>query len=158
MCKAYSKLREKKEFAAGPLDADVQPEKYAKVVLDLKHNRDAALRIAATIGQKSWGIVPTRKGWAVRVLAEDQEAVQKELNPTFVTGDMYSVSGLPLSWHEENVRNFLGDWDAKPVKSFRTGFRSTWLVRASVPPKAATLKNVDPMGLNVLAVVSPWKA
>ena len=88
---------------------------------------------------------------------EDQISLQKQLNPAFELGSMYGVSGLPLSWHEENVRNFLGDWDAKPVKPFRVGFRATWLVKAQTPPKSETLTNPDPLGLHVLAVVSPWK-
>lgn len=138
-------------------DTEVQPESFGKVVLDLKHDREAALRISGTVEKKAWGIVSTRKGWAIRVLAADQTALQEQLNPAFETGNMYSVSGLPLSWHEENVQSFLGEWSAKPIRSFRVGFRATWLVKASSAPTSETLTNADPLGLHVLAVVSPWR-
>ena len=35
--------------------------------------------------------------------------------------------------------------------------RPPWLVKAQTPPKSETLTNPDPLGLHVLAVVSPWK-
>ena len=104
-----------------------------------------------------WGIVPTRKGWAIRVRQEDQAALQRQLNPTFEIGSMYSVSGLPLSWHEEIAQSFLGDWEAKPIRSFRVGFHATWLVKASTPPKSEALTNANPLGLHVLVVTSVWR-
>jgi hypothetical protein len=135
-------------------DSDRQPEMFAKVFLDCKHDREAALRIASSVKEKAWGLMSTKKGWAIRVLAADQQAIQTQTNPSFQVGKVYKVSGLPLSWHEENVKKILGDWDAMPIKSFRIGFRATWLVRSSQPPPATTLTNSDPVGLNVLAVIS----
>ena len=135
-------------------DSDRQPEMFAKVFLDCKHDREAALRIASSVKDKAWGLMSTRKGWASRVLAADQQAIQTQTNPSFQVGKVYKVSGLPLSWHEENVKKFLGDLDAMPLKFFRIGFRATWLVRSSQPPPATTVTNSDPVGLNVLAVIS----
>jgi hypothetical protein len=135
-------------------DSDRQPDMFAKVLLDPKHDREAALRIAASVKEKAWGLLSTRKGWAIRVLVADQQEIQTQVNPSYQLGKVYAVSGLPLSWHEENVMSFLGRWSVKPIKSFRIGFRATWLVKASEPPPVTTLANSDPAGLNVLAVIS----
>ena len=46
-------------------------------------------------------------------------------------------------------------WAAKPVgRPRRVGFTNMWSVRAEQPPPATTLRNADPLGLNVIGVVS----
>ena len=127
------------------------PEDRAKqrvVPLETQHDRLAALRIAKSKGALSLGVVPTKRGWGVRVLAENFQSVLADVNPTAQAdflGEEYVVSGLPLSWGSANVAEFLGKWAAKPVGTpRRVGFTNTWSVRAEQPPPSTTLRNGDP--------------
>ena len=128
------------------------------VPLDTKHDRLAALRVAKTLPGVALGVVPTRKGWGIRVATAAYEQVLAEVNPDAretLAGSDYLVSGLPLSWGKSNVIFFLGDWEANPVgQPFRVGFRNTWTVRATREPPNKVLQNPDPLGLNVLASIS----
>ena len=128
------------------------------VPLQVQHDRLAALRIAKSKGTLVQGVVPTRRGWGIRVLAENFQAVLTDVNPTAqadLLGDEYVVSGLPLSWGSANVKEFLGEWAAKPVgRPVRAGFTNSWTVRAEQPPPASKLLNQDPLGLNVVGIVT----
>ena len=90
--------------------------------------------------------------------ADNFEQVLAEVNPeaqASLVGQDYLVSGLPLSWGRSNVKAFLGSWDTNPVgQPLRVGFRHTWTVRATQEPLSKVLKNPDPLGLNVLAVIT----
>ena len=137
------------------------PEDRAKqrvVPSEAQHDRLAAMRIAKSKGALSLGVVLTKRGWGIRVLAENFQTVLADVNPTAQAdflGEEYVVSGLPLSWGSANVAEFLGQWAAKPVgRPRRVGFTNTWSVRAEQPPPASTLRNGDPLGLNVIGVVS----
>ena len=145
-------------FSRHFVSSDEERAKHKIVPLDVKHDRPASLRIAGSLQMLNKGVVPTRRGWGIRVLAENFEQVLREVNPAaeaWVTGTEYVVSGLPLSWHAENVKKFLGPWEAQPLgRPFQVGFRHTWTVRASQPPPAETLRNPDSVGLNVLAQVT----
>ena len=60
---AVLKASEKREVLSRPFwDAERQPDLYSKVILDVKHDREAAVRIAGTIGGQAWGMLPTEKG------------------------------------------------------------------------------------------------
>ena len=137
------------------------PEDRAKqrvVPLEAQHDRLAAMRIAKSKGALSLGVVPTKRGWGIRVLAENFQTALADVNPTAQAdflGEEYVVSSLPLSWGSANVAEFLGQWAAKPVgRPRRVGFTNTWSVRVEQPPPASTLRNGDPLGLNVIGVVS----
>ena len=135
-----------------------QTSKTRIVPVDLRHDRMAALRVAQSLQGKAFGVVPTKKGWGIRVPADSFDAVLAEVNPDAresLVGDLYTVSGLPLSWNRDNVKAFLGSWSATPVgRPMRVGFRQTFTVRAKQPPPTTTLRNPDPLGLNVLALIS----
>ena len=76
-----------------------QTSQLSKVPLPIEHDRAAALRIAASLGNKARGVVPTRKGWAVQVLSAHFQEVAQEVNPdraALWAGAEYEVSGLPL--------------------------------------------------------------
>ena len=129
----------------------------SKVPLPIEHDRAAALRIAASLGDKARGVVPTKKGWTVQVWSAHFQDVAHEVNPdraALWAGAKYEVSGLPLSWNKDNVTSFLSGWGAEPVgRSTRVGFQHTWTVRAERPPPADEIRNPDSLGLNVLALV-----
>ena len=98
----------------------------------------SALRTAESL-QQHWGIVPYGKGVGIRVAANDFEATLAVVQPMkeavkFV-GDMFSVSGVPLSWSTEDLSTFFeGKWTMSPIFSKRVGFTKTWTVRASAAP------------------------
>ena len=65
-------------------------------------------------------------------------------------GELWDVSGLPLSWGTDAVTDFLAGWKVIPVKTFRHGyrrkkigrdavFRQTWaaVVAAPAPQKSS---------------------
>ena len=154
--KAMAKSAEAGLFARNFVDAGGTTQ-YRKALLPVEHDRAAALRIAATMGGKALGVVPTRKGWAIQVLSVHFNEVATGVNPERTaqsSGAEYEVSGLPLSWNRENVTAFLAGWGAKPVgRPTRFGFRQTWTVRAENPPPSDEIRNPDSLGLNVLALV-----
>ena len=140
------------------LETEADRARQRVVPLDTKHDRLASLRVAKSLPGVALGVVPTRRGWGIRVAAEKYEQVLAEVNPeaqATLAGSDYLVSGLPLSWGQNNVKTFLGAWDARPVgQPTRVGFRNTWTVRATQEPPNTCLQNHDPLGLNVLATIS----
>lgn len=130
-------------------------EEFKLAPLETKHDLHAALRIASSISY-AVGVLPTRKGWGVRVPADKLAEAIKITCPEDedkVLGSEYEVQGLPLSWTDDHVIKFLGDWKAKPVWSFRKGWQATWVVRARTPPPAKVLQNADEDTLRVLATI-----
>ena len=140
------------------LETEEDRTKQRVVPLDTKHDRLASLRVAQSLPSVALGVVPTRKGWGIRVAADKYEQVLAEVNPeaqATLAGTDYLVTGLPLSWGQNNVKAFLGSWEARPVgQPTRVGFRNTWTVRATQEPPNKVLQNPDPLGLNVLATIS----
>ena len=145
-------------FSRRFVESEEDRTKQRIVPLEPQHDRLAALRIAKSKGVLALGVVPTRRGWGIRVLAESFQAVLADINPAEqaeLLGDAYLVSGLPLSWGSANVKEFLGAWAARPVgRPIRVGFTNTWTVKAEQPPPATKLRNGDPLGLNVIGIVS----
>ena len=130
-------------------------EEYKVAPLGTEHNLAAALRIANSIPYSA-GVLPTRKGWSVRVPTDKlQDAIRITCpaDENKVLGCDYDVQGLPLSWTDEHVIKFLGDWNATPMWSFRRGWQATWVVRARTPPPSTVLQNADGDGLKVLATI-----
>ena len=56
-----------------------------------------------------------------RALSKVQNGITKFL------GELWDVSGLPLSWGPEAVTDFLAGWKVSPVRTFRQGYRRTWV-------------------------------
>ena len=81
--------------------------------------------------------------------------VQPE-NYTKFLGELWDVSGLPLSWGPEAVTVFLAGWKVSPVRTFRQGCRRTWVVRALEPPMSAKLQHE--FGLAVMKRSTAQKA
>ena len=67
----------------------------------------------AWLADRASGVVSTRLGHAVRVIAADFEEVVKLVQPEnyneFV-GELRDVSGLPLAWSPDAVTDFLAGW------------------------------------------------
>ena len=86
----------------------------------------------------------TRLGLAVRVRTADFEEVMRLVQPENYAkflGELLDVSGLPLSWGPEAVTDFLAGWKASPVRTFRQGYRRTWVVRALEHPMSTKLQH-----------------
>ena len=68
-----------------------------------------------------FGVVTTRLGLAARVKSTDFEEVVKLVWPENYTkflGELWDVSGLPLSWGPDAVTDFLAAWKVSHVKTF----------------------------------------
>ena len=95
---------------------------------------EEALRQAARM-RTSVGLVANAKGLGIRVPADSfeecatfalgDEAAQK------LTGDLWELTGTPLSWDQDAVAQVLLDqnWAATIVRPFRRGSTRTWIVR-----------------------------
>ena len=71
---------------------------------------------------------------AVRVLAADFEEIVNLVQPENCSnrlGELWDVSGFPLSWSPDALTSFLAVWEVGPVKSFRQRYRRTGVVRAA---------------------------
>ena len=110
---------------------------YRSVPLPRENSLDAAIRQAAFIGEGAFGVVPFGQGYGVRVKSENFEEVLRQVQPenadSFL-GKRWEISGLPLAMGPESLQDFLGNWQVKPLYTFRQGFRRTWIVRAISNP------------------------
>lgn len=67
---------------------------------------------------------------------------------------IYEVSGLPVTMGEDALLDFLRNWKAQPVRTWRQGWRHTWLVRAVDKSLSSLLQYDD--GLAIIKVAAPW--
>ncbi len=104
----------------------------------------SARRQAEWLGERSRGLVPTRRGYAIRVDAPDYDDALRAVRPTDFaqfTGKKWEVSGLPLSMGRDSVVEFLEGWEVTPVYTYFWRFRRTWVVRAEDPPPYTVLQH-----------------
>ena len=102
---------------------------FRSVPLPLDLSLDGALRKTAWLADRAYGVVTTRMGLAVRVLAADFEEIIKLVQPDTCSkflGELWDVSGLPLSSSPDAVTDFFTGWKVTPLKTFRQGCRGTW--------------------------------
>ena len=67
---------------------------------------------AAYLGDRGFGIVHTRKGWAVRVLKASYKEIVAQLKPedlVKLTSDYYEVSGVPINFSKTAVQRLLSE-------------------------------------------------
>ena len=132
---------------------------FRPVPLPLDFTLEGALRKTSWLAERAFGVVTTRLGLAVRVRTADFEEVMRLVQPENYTkflGELWDVSGLPLSWGPEAVTDFLAGWKVSPVRTFRQGYRRTWVVRALEPPMSAKLQHE--FGLAVIKRSTAQKA
>ena len=105
---------------------------------------DGALRKTSWLADRAFGVVTTRLGLAVRVATPDLEEVVRLVQPENYNkflGELWDVSGLPPSWGPDAVTDFLAGWKVSPLKTFRQGYRRTWVVRAMEQPMSTKLQH-----------------
>ena len=95
---------------------------------------DEALRQAARMNM-SLGLVANARGLGIRVPAESFEEcasfVFGEDVAQKLTGDLWELTGVPMSWDQDNVAQVMLDlnWAANVVRPVRRGKTRTWIVR-----------------------------
>ena len=102
------------------------------------------------------GVVPTRKGLAIRVKAEDYTGAVQKIRPDDAQrflGKTWEVSGLPLAMGKEALEAFLKPWVASPVYTFKQGMRRTWVVRSTEEPGVTKVQH--DFGLAVVQEARP---
>ena len=80
-----------------------------------------------------------------------EEVVRQSENYNKFLGELWDVSGLSLSWGPDAVIDFLACWKVSSVKTFRQGYRRTWVVRAMEQPISTKLQHE--FGLAVISSV-----
>ena len=127
---------------------------FRPVPLPLDFTLEGALRKTSWLAERAFGVVTTRLGLAVRVRTADFEEVMRLVQPENYTkflGELWDVSGLPLSWGPEAVTDFLAGWKVSPVRTFRQGYRRTWVVRAlEHPDERKTATRIRPCSYQAL--------
>ena len=129
-------------------------ERFGVVQMEASKNLDESCRAAERLGENAWGVVPTRNGFAIRVLATAREEAVKLLRPdgyNLQLGTLYEVSGLPQNMGKEALAAFLGNWPMQPIRSWMAW--RPWLVRAQIPP-VENLRQYDD-GLAVIKAAAP---
>ena len=132
---------------------------FRSVPLPLNFSLEGALRKTSWLAERAFGVVTTRLGLAVRVKTTDFEEVVKLVQPEKYTkflGELWDVSGLPVSWSPDAVTDFLTGWKVCPVKTFRKGYRRTLVVRALEQPMSTELQHE--FGLAVIKRTAMQKA
>ena len=118
---------------------------FRSVPLPLDFSLDGALRKTAWLADRAYGVVTTRMGLAVRVLAADLEESIKLVQPDNYSkflGELWDVSGLPLSCGPDAGTDFLAGWKVTPMNAFHQGYRRTWVVvRAAEQPVSTKLQH-----------------
>ena len=127
-------------------ESDAHRNRYRIVHLPDRPTIEAAQRQAARI-EMSAGVVCTKRGFAIRVLAGQYESAVKSLYPhdsERLMGKRWEISGLPLSMGRVALVEFLDTWRVTPEYTFRQGTRRTWIVRPQrirISPKCSTIKD-----------------
>lgn len=125
-------------------DTDLDREAFKVVPLPRELDLKMALQRAEWFGADGYGVVTTRRGFAVRVKAEAYDEALKLLRPDDwkgLSGKVWEVSGLPLWTGKAALKDFLQDWEVTPVYTFRQGLRRTWKVRALADPPETQLQH-----------------
>ena len=118
-------------------ESDADRNRYKIVHLKDGSTIEAAQRQATWMAEMSVGIVSTKRGFAIRVLAAHYDSAIKMLHPDDserLLGKRWEISGLPLSMGRAALIEFLDTWRVSPEHTFRQGNRRTWIVRAATDP------------------------
>ena len=105
------------------------------------------------------GIVNTRRGFAIRVVAAQYDHAVKMIYPNDsekLLGKRWEISGLPLSMGGPALIEFLDGWRVSPEYTFRQGSRRTWIVRAATEPHITKVQHDQ--GLAVVKEAKPRPA
>ena len=117
---------------------------FRSVLFLLDFSLEGALRKTSWLADRAFGVVTTRLGLAVRGKTTDFEEVVKLAQPESYNKslrELRGVSGLPFSRGPDAVTDFLAGWEEViPVKTFRQGYRRTWVVRALEKPMRTKLQ------------------
>ena len=109
-------------------------------------SRQETQAAAEYLGGKAFGIVHTRRGWAIRVASDDYPTLVHQVNPeqaAKLTAQYFEVSGFPNSFSKSAVRASLAEWHGvepvRPVDRVINGYQG-WIVRA---PSSHTRERVQ---------------
>ena len=122
-----------------PTVRQTQQLEFKDTPLPKQQDLDSALRSAASMGDKAFGVVPFAMGFAVRVKAEHFEDTLGKLqeDSSAFTGAKYEAQGVPSFWGKTEVAEFFRgkNWTVLPLLPLsRQRGTATWLLRAQAPP------------------------
>ena len=118
-------------------ESDADRNRFKIVHLPDHPTLEVAQRQSARMAEVSAGVVSTKRGFAIRVIAAHYESSVKTLHPhdsERLLGKRWEISGLPLSMGRIALMEFLDTWRVSPEYTFRQGTRRTWIVRAATDP------------------------
>ena len=118
-------------------ESDADRNRFKIVHLPDNPTLEVAQRQFARMAEVSVGVVSTKRGFAIRVIAAHYESAVKTLHPHDSGGLLakrWGISGLPLSMGRIALMEFLDTWRVSPEYTFRQGTRRTWIVRAVTDP------------------------
>ena len=118
-------------------ESDADRNRFKIVHLPDHPTLEVAQRQSARMAEVSAGVVNTKRGFAIRVIAARYESAVKTLHPhdsERLLGKRWEISGLPLSMGRIALMEFLDTWRVPPEYTFRQGTRRTWIVRAATDP------------------------
>ena len=93
-------------------ETDADRMRFRVIVMEGK-TRQEVQAAADYLGDKAFGIVHTRRGWAIRVTNNDYSALVHQVNPEEagkLTAQYFEVSGFPNSFSKAAVRTSLAEW------------------------------------------------
>ena len=140
-------------------ESDADRDRYKIVPLPLNSTIESAQRQATWLSDMSMGIVNTRRGFAIRVVAAQYDHAVKMIYPNDsekLLGKRWEISGLPLSMGGPALIEFLDGWRVSPEYTFRQGSRRTWIVRAATEPHITKVQHDQ--GLAVVKEAKPRPA
>ena len=115
-----------------------------------------ANRKAVWLGALAMGVVPYKRGFAIRVLATDYKQAVLKLRPEdaeYLMGQQWDISGLPSGTGKLGLLSLMKPWKCTPVYTYKqSNGRRTWIVRASSDPPFALLQLDDGIAVIKLSV------
>ena len=121
------------------IESETDRQKYKVIVLEHK-SREEVMSRADYLGARAFGVVYTRRGWAIRVLSSEYIALVKELLPDEaekLTHQYFELSGVPSNYSKAAVQALIAGWTGaapvRPLPFVNNSFQS-WIVRAPDAP------------------------
>ena len=105
-------------------ESDADRNRFKIVHLPDNPTLEVAQRQSARMAEVSAGVVSTKRGFAIRVIAAHYESAVKTLHPhdsERLLGKRWEISGLPLSMGRIALMEFLDTWRVSPEYTFRQG-------------------------------------
>ena len=90
-------------------ESEEDRKRFQVIPLDGKSRKEVQT-VAEYLGDKAYGIVHTRRGWAVRVLRTGYVDIVKQIAPdesTRLISEYFEVSGIPTSFSKAAVQRLL---------------------------------------------------